>query len=99
MHKNCQIFCAIERTIFYGIVIFGQFNLYIIYEIRSKRPGKHFYLFNTIEQFFNQMKHYIKIDKPNAFTTLYESVKSSINKIKEENYEKKQIIGNIQKEH
>ena len=32
---------------------------------------------NSIEQFFNQMKHYIKLDK---------SVKSSINKIKEESY-------------
>ena len=23
---------------------------------------------NSIEQFFNQMKHYIKLDKPNTFT-------------------------------
>lgn len=33
------------------------------------------------------MKHYIKLDKPNTFTALDGSVKSSINKIKEENYE------------
>jgi transposase len=42
---------------------------------------------NSIEQFFNQMKHYIKLDKPNTFTALDGSVKSSIEKIKEENYE------------
>ena len=41
---------------------------------------------NSIEQFFNQMKHYIKLDKPNTFTELEKSVKISINKIKEENY-------------
>ena len=32
------------------------------------------------------MKHYIKLDKPTTFTSLDESVKTSINKIKEENY-------------
>jgi transposase len=42
---------------------------------------------NSIEQFFNQMKHYIKLDKPNTFTELDKSVKTSIDKIKEENYE------------
>jgi len=42
---------------------------------------------NSIEQFFNQMKHYIKLDKPNTFTTLDVSVKSSIDKIKPTNYE------------
>ena len=42
---------------------------------------------NSIEQFFNQMKHYIKLDKPNTFTALDESVKSSIGKIKQDNYE------------
>jgi transposase len=41
---------------------------------------------NSIEQFFNQMKHYIKLDKPNTFIELEKSVKTSINKIKEENY-------------
>jgi transposase len=35
---------------------------------------------NSIEQFFNQMKHYIKLDKPNTFTGLDRSVKSSIEK-------------------
>ena len=42
---------------------------------------------NSIEQFFNQMKHYIKLDKPNTFTALDGSVKSSIYKIKPTNYE------------
>ena len=42
---------------------------------------------NSIEQFFNQMKHYIKLDKPNTLTALDISVKTSIDKIKEENYE------------
>ena len=32
------------------------------------------------------MKHYVKLDKPNTFTELEKSVKSSINIIKEENY-------------
>jgi transposase len=41
---------------------------------------------NSIEQFFNQMKHYVKLDKPNTFTELGKSVKASIDKIKEENY-------------
>jgi hypothetical protein len=31
------------------------------------------------------MKHYVKLDKPNTFTELEKSVKTSINKIKEEN--------------
>jgi len=42
---------------------------------------------NSIEQFFNQMKHYIKLDKPKTFIALDESVKTSINKIKPTNYE------------
>ena len=42
---------------------------------------------NSIEQFFNQMKHYIKLDKPTTFTALDGSVKSSIDKIKPTNYE------------
>ena len=33
------------------------------------------------------MKHYIKLDKPNTFIALDESVKSSIYKIKPTNYE------------
>jgi hypothetical protein len=32
------------------------------------------------------MKHYIKLDKPNTFIELEKSVKTSITKIKEENY-------------
>jgi transposase len=42
---------------------------------------------NSIEQFFNQMKHYIKLDKPKTFIALDESVKTSIYKIKPTNYE------------
>ena len=42
---------------------------------------------NSIEQFFNQMKHYIKLDKPKTFISLVESVKTSIDKIKQPNYE------------
>jgi transposase len=42
---------------------------------------------NSIEQFFNQMKHYIKLDKPKTFIALDESVKTSIDKIKPTNYE------------
>ena len=42
---------------------------------------------NSIEHFFNQMKHYIKLDKPNTFTALDESVKTSIDKIKPTNYD------------
>ena len=42
---------------------------------------------NSIEQFFNQMKHFVKLDKPNTFTELDNSVKTSIKKIKEEHYE------------
>jgi hypothetical protein len=57
------------------------------------------------------MKHYIKLDKPNTFIELEKSVKTSINKIKAENYKnflfmliikiainKKQIRENITKE-
>ena len=42
---------------------------------------------NSIEQFFNQMKHYIKLDKPKTFIELDGSVKSSTDKIKPTNYE------------
>jgi transposase len=41
---------------------------------------------NAIEQFFNQMKHYIKLEKPNNYIELKESIKKSINKIKEKHY-------------
>ena len=42
---------------------------------------------NSIEQFFNQMKHFVKLDKPNTFIELDGSVKTSISKIKTEHYE------------
>jgi len=42
---------------------------------------------NSIEQWFNQVKHYIKQDKPKNFNKLKESLKNSINKIKKEHYE------------
>ena len=42
---------------------------------------------NCIEQWFNQVKHYIKIDKPISFNQLKESLKNSINKIKKEHYQ------------
>ena len=42
---------------------------------------------NTIENLFNQLKHYIKQDKPKNFNELKESLKNSINKIKKEHYE------------
>jgi transposase len=41
---------------------------------------------NAIEQFFNQLKHYIKIDKPMSLNKLKESLINSVNKIKSENY-------------
>jgi len=41
---------------------------------------------NAIEQWFNQLKHYIKLDKTTSFIQLKNSVKSSVLKIKEENY-------------
>lgn len=33
---------------------------------------------NSIEQWFNQVKHYIKQDKPKTFSKLKESLKNSI---------------------
>jgi len=42
---------------------------------------------NSIEQFFNQMKHFIKLDKPNTFIALDNSITSSITKIKPIHYE------------
>ena len=41
---------------------------------------------NTIEQFFNQMKHYIKLDKPMSYKKLEDSLKNSIKRIKKEHY-------------
>lgn len=42
---------------------------------------------NCIEQWFNQLKHYIKHDKPNNYNELKNSLVSSILKIKKEHYE------------
>ena len=41
---------------------------------------------NAIEQWFNQVKHYIKLDKPSTFIKLKESLSNSILKIKIDNY-------------
>ena len=41
---------------------------------------------NCIEQWFNQLKHYIKLDKPMSLLKLKESLNNSINKIKEKHY-------------
>jgi transposase len=41
---------------------------------------------NSIEQWFNQLKHYVKLDKPQNFIQLKESIKKSVIKIKEESY-------------
>ena len=41
---------------------------------------------NCIEQWFSQVKHYMKLDKSTNLNTLKESLKSSIKKIKEEHY-------------
>jgi hypothetical protein len=42
---------------------------------------------NCIEQWFNQVKHYMKLDKSTTFEQLKESLKKSIKKIKKEHYE------------
>lgn len=41
---------------------------------------------NTIEQWFNQMKYYMKLDKPQTFNSLQNSLTNSIHKIKEDHY-------------
>ena len=41
---------------------------------------------NCIEQWFSQVKHYMKLDKPTTFEQLKESLKKSIKKIKKEHY-------------
>ena len=41
---------------------------------------------NIIIQWFNQVKHYIKLDKPSTFIKLKESLSNSILKIKIDNY-------------
>ena len=61
---------------------------------------------NCIEQWFNQLKHYIKIDKPMSLLKLKESLKKSINKIKKKHYKnyfiyayKKDLYKNEKVEH
>ena len=41
---------------------------------------------NCIEQWFNQVKHYMKIYKSNDFTELNSNLKKSINNINKDNY-------------
>ena len=55
-------------------------------EINCYIHGPYHPRLNTIENWFNQLKHYIKQDKPKNFNSLKESLKNSINKIKKENY-------------
>lgn len=45
----------------------------------------HYYL-NPIEEYFNQLKHYIKLDKPLEFEDIKRSIEKSINNIKINNY-------------
>ena len=45
----------------------------------------HHYL-NPIEEYFNQLKHYIKLDKPLEFEDIKRSIEKSINNIKINNY-------------
>ncbi len=41
---------------------------------------------NPIEEFFNQIKHYIKLEKPLLFDDIEKCIKLSINKIKPQHY-------------
>jgi transposase len=41
---------------------------------------------NAIEQWFNQLKHYIKLDKPTNLNQQKKSLKESVTKIKKEHY-------------
>ena len=45
----------------------------------------HHYL-NPIEEYFNQLKYYIKLDKPLEYEDIKRSIKKSINNIKINNY-------------
>ena len=56
------------------------------------------YRLNSIEQWFNQVKHFIKLDKPTTYELLKISLKNSIIKIKEEHY-KNYFIYAYNKEH
>jgi len=53
---------------------------------------------NSIEQFFNQMKHYLKLYKSKDFDELKLNLKKSIKNIKEESY-KNYFIYAYNKEH
>ena len=53
---------------------------------------------NAIEQFFNQMKHYMKLYESTNYNELKENIKKSIKNIKEENY-KNYFIYAYNKEH
>jgi transposase len=61
------------------------------------------YGLNTIERFFNQLKHYMKLEEPMNFDEIKRSIGKSIKMIKKENYinyfkgtyNKKNIIDNI----
>ena len=61
--------------------------MFYIKKLFNSKEQHYYPRLNSIEQFFNQIKHYIKLDKPNTFTELNKSVKTSIDKIKEDNYE------------
>jgi len=58
---------------------------------------------NTIERFFSQLKHYMKLEEPMNFDQIKKSIRNSIKKIKKENYinyfkgtyNKKNIINNV----
>ncbi|XWV24794.1 transposase [Tupanvirus deep ocean] len=41
---------------------------------------------NTIERFFNQLKHYMKLEEPMNFDQIKKSIGNSMKKIKKENY-------------
>lgn len=54
--------------------------------------------FNSVEQWFSQIKHYMKLDKITNLKALKDSLKSSIKKIKEEYY-KNYFIQAYNKDH
>ena len=43
-------------------------------------------MLNTIEQFFSQMKHYLKLNKSKNYNELTVNLKKSIKNIKKEDY-------------
>lgn len=59
------------------IINSGNKYLYII-------SYKHY--LNAIEEYFNQLKHYIKLDKPLTYSDIKKSIKKSLTKIKLEHY-------------